>query len=248
MIYNIAICDDNPHACKCLSTSIQHLFQLHGQEINLHSYTDPYKLLQSTPLTTYHAFFLDIDMPALNGIMLAKKLMEITQTRELPLIYISSKEEMVYSALQTRPLRFVRKSHFRQEIDEAVTCIISYHNEKSENLFVAESSGKLISLPISQIEYIESIDKIQLIHIQDQMYEIHSRMQMLEEKLRSFGFLRVHKSYLVNYIHIFSIESKNVILDDDSRIPLSKHRIHDIKNEYMRLIQKQNKLYSSCSF
>ena len=49
-----------------------------------------------------------------------------------------------------------------------------------------------------------------------------------EELLAPAGFLRIHKSYLVNYRAIARIQKDHVLLTDGQRLPLSKHRYQDV--------------------
>lgn len=54
-----------------------------------------------------------------------------------------------------------------------------------------------------------------------------------EELLAPAGFLRIHKSYLVNYRAIARIQKDHVLLTDGQRLPLSKHRYQDVISRFM---------------
>ena len=53
------------------------------------------------------------------------------------------------------------------------------------------------------------------------------------ELLAPAGFLRIHKSYLVNYRAIARIQKDHVLLTDGQRLPLSKHRYQDVISRFM---------------
>ena len=56
------------------------------------------------------------------------------------------------------------------------------------------------------------------------------------------GFLRVHKSYLVNYRYIKSINAKSVVISNDDEIPISHGRKTEIQDNFMELLRKEEML------
>lgn len=48
------------------------------------------------------------------------------------------------------------------------------------------------------------------------------------------GFLKIHRSYLVNLQHISLIEKESVLLDQGSRVPMSRRRREEIKQQFQR--------------
>ena len=61
--------------------------------------------------------------------------------------------------------------------------------------------------------------------------ECYGSLSDFEKRLVPHNFVRTHKSYLVNCKYINSIEQKQVILDDNTVIPLSKYKIETVRNK-----------------
>ena len=61
-----------------------------------------------------------------------------------------------------------------------------------------------------------------------------------EEILADRGFLQPHRSYLVNYRYIFSIQKDHLLLDNHEKIPLSRKRVDMIKQQFLILSQGEN--------
>ena len=61
-------------------------------------------------------------------------------------------------------------------------------------------------------------------------FNIYGSLKKLEIEFTQFGFIRIHKNYLVNRRYIFSVDSKNVILTNKLSLPLSKMRRQNVKN------------------
>ena len=67
--------------------------------------------------------------------------------------------------------------------------------------------------------------------------ECYGNLSALEEQLSEFDFVRTHKSYLVNCQYIYSVQAKQIILDDKTEIPLSRYKAEDVKNRYKKYIR-----------
>ena len=55
-----------------------------------------------------------------------------------------------------------------------------------------------------------------------------------EKALSSYGFIRVHKSFIVNTRFIFSVERNNIILTDNSSLPVSRTKTEEIKQAMIK--------------
>lgn len=109
---------------------------------------------------------------------------------------------------------------------------------------IVEDREQITYIAIDTLIYIESIGKKQLAHIvgREQPIELRKQMQQPEGELTGRGFLRIHKGYLVNYRFIRKICEADVILSSDARLPVSRRRLTDIREEYMELMQAEGAL------
>jgi len=86
-----------------------------------------------------------------------------------------------------------------------------------------QSGGTVSRLPVGEILYIEASDKKLNIWTKRQCLSVYERISELEQKLGS-QFIRCHRSYLVNYTQIESVNFAEmvVILRNSERLPLSR--------------------------
>ncbi len=99
---------------------------------------------------------------------------------------------------------------------------------------VTFTSGKIIqTCYIDDILYIEA--DLKKVHIWTSTGEITLVMSIseVERLLMHEGFIKTHRSYLVNCIHICSIHMDEIILDNEQKIPVSKYRIKCVKEQYL---------------
>ena len=234
-MWKIAVCEDEREPCLYFGEKIEQAFRNRKCQVKMDLFCQPGKLLEQSRYNRWNVCFLDIEMPGIDGISLARELKQ--RDSYMDILFLSNREELVFQSLTVSPLRFIRKNCFAAEIYEAVDAILKIHRERQ--VLSLEIGGKLFSLPVNSVFYIESLGRMQIVHTEKENYEVYRKIGDFEQFLSQYGFLRTHKSYLVNYQYIYSIEQKSVFLDDGTEIPLSKHRISEIKQEYRRLIQRK---------
>ena len=103
-----------------------------------------------------------------------------------------------------------------------------------------EHSNAVYSINMNDILYIEVVGKYCEITTPEQTLTIRYKLSDLTEQLAGYGFLQPHRSYLVNCRSIFSIENTELVLDNGMRIPLSRKRIKEIKEQFMNFMRSES--------
>jgi len=97
---------------------------------------------------------------------------------------------------------------------------------KAKDYVLSLSSEKgTVQLRIQNILYVE-VFQHQTSFILDDGVQKFSGISITEaeQQLSSYGFFRCHRSYLINLHHIQKINYSSIIMDNNTEIPLSKHR------------------------
>lgn len=233
----LAICDDDVGILSVVSGAVASAFRKHNisAEVELFRRTRDLELRMKE--RDFGLLFLDIDMPGMDGITFAKKLRAGNCRTDI--IFVSSREDKVFDALRTNPGGFIRKSRFLEDVSAVVDLWVKNRPREERTKFVVQSREKTMTIPLDTILYIEGNDKVQLIHVanQSELVQVRRSMQELEEALAQSGFLRIHKGYLVNYKFIRRLENTEAVLTNGERVPLSRRRVQEIRNQYLELIQ-----------
>ena len=66
---------------------------------------------------------------------------------------------------------------------------------------------------------------------------INGTISSLEEQLRPDGFIRIHKSFLVNVSHIYNIFKDSVTMDNKEVLPMSKHKRREVNQEFLSYME-----------
>ncbi|MGD6816633.1 LytTR family transcriptional regulator DNA-binding domain-containing protein [Metabacillus sp. 84] len=109
---------------------------------------------------------------------------------------------------------------------------------KPNNVFkvTCKLADKTIFFSPDEIDFIESINSVSNLRIDDEYFPTDLTMNELEERLSKFGFFRCHRSYLVNLQRVselisYSKNSYTLILKGHPhvKLPLSRNRLEDMK-------------------
>ena len=241
--WNIAICDDEVSALNILSGALVNAFRSYDVEAIVETFSRPQMLLNRMKNCTFDLLFLDIEMPGMSGLKLADQLRK--DGKLLDIIFISNREELIFDALRFNPKGFIRKSRFFQDIDGVIKTYFTYRQEETvAKTIIVEDREQVIYIAIDTLMYIESVGKKQIAHIagKPQPTEMRKQMQQLETELTPYGFLRIHKGYLVNYRFIRKICETEAILTNDERLLVSRRRLSEIREKYMELMQSEGAL------
>ncbi|MCC8099973.1 MAG: LytTR family DNA-binding domain-containing protein [Clostridiales bacterium] len=236
MKLNIALCDDDHAALPIIAGAVESAFRAQGLEPKLHRFHSGSALLDQMEREQFQIVLLDIDMPELDGIQVGKKIRE--RDKEVQIIYVSECESRVFESFQVQPLGFVRKSNFFNDISAVVQLYLQTCANRSKAVYVELPAGNTpLILRCDQIRYIEGSRNEQLVYTtqRTEPYRIKSTMNQLELQLKSYGFLRIHKGYLVNHTAIQRISYTQVILLDGLALPVGRSKLEEVKQAYLAL-------------
>lgn len=235
---HIALCDDDKNAVPVIAGAARSAFQSRGFDVRLDCFSAGRELLAALEKCPYDLVLLDIDMPELDGIEVGKRVKAYDHA--IPVVFVSECEDRVFESFSVQPLGFVRKSNFLNDIAAVVELYEKYREmtQSAEHVeFSAQTS--LISLKIAHIRYMEGSRNYQLVFLMDEEkpIEIKMTMEKLEEKMKPYGFIRIHKGYLVNYRFIRRIRSRSVELDDGRTLPIGRDRLDNVRERYLALMK-----------
>lgn len=91
------------------------------------------------------------------------------------------------------------------ELDSRTQRIISLIRSFDKSIKCREESAERF-IGVSEIYYIESVDKRTFIYTNDSFFQTEQRLYQLEQELATLGFVRVSKSCIVNINSLKSIK------------------------------------------
>ncbi|MBR5997125.1 MAG: response regulator transcription factor [Bacilli bacterium] len=237
----IAILDDDKTALMISTSAVEAFLKEKNAEYRLFSFSNPLNFLASAKEEKFDLSFLDIDMPEMNGLSVANELAAISKYGQI--IFLSQREDLVFECLKFHPFGFIRKSKLIDDFSLMMNQFFQTvaNNESNETKIDFFDKTKTYSFKIKDIVYIEGDRNYQKVVLKDKSSQnIRVPLGTLEEKLREYGFLRIHKGYLLNYLYIRSIENEEVYLTTGTSLPMAKKRKEEIMKQYLAISRKNS--------
>lgn len=169
--------------------------------------------------TRIDLLFLDVKMPAVNGLDLIK-----TLKNPPAVIFTTAFSEYAAESYDLNAVDYLLKpityDRFCKSIDKLNKIKpVSVAQEKDYTYFKTE--GQLIKVKHTDILYVQSIKDYILIYTVKNNLIVHMTMKYLVELLPLNSFLRIHRSYLVNRFHLQTI-GKNQVVISGLQIPVGE--------------------------
>ena len=230
-----AICEDELRALNTVKDNIEYGMEKLSIDCSIKAFSSPKELNELVESgEKIDLFFLDIEMPGMNGIDLSKKIRFFLP--DSLIVFISNKEELVFQTFEVRPFRFIRKNHFKEELPAVLKDIKKELSlEKGPVITIKEPGDKIISLQLDDILYIEAMRKECLIHRKTDSIMCKYKFSDFLELLSPYSFVQTHRSYMVNCKYIFRINSDNLLLDNEEEIPLGRTHRDAVKTGFMNI-------------
>ncbi|MFK5855449.1 MAG: response regulator [Bacteroidota bacterium] len=195
--------------------------------------------------------FLDVEMDDMTGFDMLTRLDDISfQT-----IFITSHSHYAIKAIRFNALDYLLKPINERDLARAIKrhssksilpenknhvhkALINLQTKKVEDqtLFLYTQQG-LLRLALKRITKIESDRNYSYIHLSNNTKVLSSKtLGYFEDILTEKGFLRCHRSFLVNHFHIKTIRNQDsFLLQDNSTVPISRRRKSEVKSWFLSL-------------
>lgn len=102
---------------------------------------------------------------------------------------------------------------------------------KEEPFLSIKIGNKITPVPLSNIVWIQADDYCVRIHTTDRFYTLRKSLKALEEQLKHYRFIRIHRGALLNlqYVDQINFESSTIRLQNDRELPISRSGIKILK-------------------
>ncbi|MBN8876451.1 MAG: response regulator transcription factor [Sphingobacteriales bacterium] len=218
MLKCIAI-DDEPPALELIREYVARFPQLQLVQ----TFDDAVSGAEYLRQTAADLLFLDINMPDITGLDLARAL----QARPM-IIFTTAYKKFAFEGFELDAIDYLLKPISFDRFSKAVNKAIEYNEYKNkpaeaetDHLFVY-SEYRMLKIPLSEIDYIESLEDYIKIHL-NQAKPILTLMTLkgVLEKLPPGKFSRIHRSYVVASGKVVAIQNRKVKLGSGVELPIS---------------------------
>lgn len=173
--------------------------------------------------------FLDISMPVMNGVELARTLSQDFPT--LKIIFTTAYDQYALEAFDVNATDYLLKPIRQERLNKALSKLLS-PRAKDEFITVRERDT-VRKVLLKNILYLHSDQKYVEIHLQDKTLLSSESLKDLETRFPQH-FLRIHRSTLVNRRHFYGIEQDDgqciaLLRDSDAKPQISRRHQTDAR-------------------
>ncbi len=232
----IIICDDDRQVCTSLATMIDQFYELPHRIKLVYSWNALRDEVLAISPGEADIVFMDIQLGADNGILVSRQLREWYP--RIRFIYITGYIQFSEAIFHGFPTAFlvkpIKTATLLYALEKATAELDAIDNAV---LSLKARSGELLSIPLREIRYMESLGRLVLIHTDNGPVECYRRLAELERQL-SEQFVRCHQSFLVNLGHVKQIQELNLLLFTGETVPVSRGRLKTTREQLIRYAGK----------
>ena len=236
------IVDDEPSAVNTLRLMLERYIP----EITmLRSTNDPQEALPLIKSIQPDLLFLDIQMPVLNGFELLKRIPGFS----FEIIFTTAHDQYAIQAIRFSALDYLLKPIDADELRAAFDKFMSRNNLKTgnqtlyqnlmHNISVTDKKDFKLAVPTIDGTFFYFPDEIirlegesnytRLFFIGKKPMLVSKTLKEYEELLAEHGFIRVHKSHLINKKHVVNYTNDGqLVLADQSKVEVSRRRKEEV--------------------
>ena len=214
--YKIAICDDSAADIEYIQTLVREWAGEKSVRIKGFSSAEAF-LFHYEEEKDFDILLLDIEMAAMDGVSLAKRIRR--DNEGVQIVFITGYSDYIADGYDVAALHYllkpVKKEQFFQVLDRAAEKV-----KKNEKELLLKTPEGTVVMPVGEIRYLEVQQNYVTLHGKTDV-TIKRTLGEFEKELDE-RFFRLGRSYMVNLNFVRRISRTEVLLSDGSRIPLPR--------------------------
>jgi two-component system response regulator LytT len=196
-------------------------------------------LADSEPLD---AVFLDIRMPGLDGLDIARVLSRFARPPQI--VFVTAHDDFAVDAFELKAVDYLLKPVRRERVAEAVRRVSeavgtggSQAQGTQDETIPVELAGVTRFIRRADVRYVEAQGDYARLHTAGASHLVRIPLSTLEEQWREAGFVRVHRRHLVALAHIdeLRMESGRVsVRIGEAVIAVSRRHSSELRDRLVR--------------
>ncbi|HAH94918.1 MAG TPA: hypothetical protein DCM01_14385 [Dielma fastidiosa] len=225
----IAICDDDVKVLAALKDYLHCYAKEKNMQLNVILFQNGIELLKHD-IKNIDMIFLDVEMPEINGIELARQIRQVNT--QVMILFVTNYIQYALQGYEVQAFRYLIKPINQAEFNQTVTKALDQIWHQQNAYLAVKTRFETIRVRIDTIYYVETEKGHVMIHTEDEIIECYSTMEKIETVLREEGFFRCHNAFLVALKAVKKVQLNDIVLNNGTVIALSKNRKKQFKQVY----------------
>ncbi len=236
-IIKVILVDDEPLARKLIRGFLQSdpRFEL------LAECGDGFEAIKSIKQHKPDLVFLDVQMPRLSGFEVLELLEEAPQ-----IIFTTAFDEYAIQAFEAGAIDYLLKPISPERFEKAIQRLLTQNsstkaspptlnaNWSGAQRIVVKNGADVRIIPLNELMYLESMDDYVKLHTEKERHLKKQPLQQFEDQLHTNGFVRIHRTILLNTAYLQKIEPMGkdqhiALLRNGQQLPISRQGYQRLK-------------------
>ena len=234
----IALCDDNKEDMLQLHQKIIEWYRENSknQSVSITEYSDSVYLSSVIDAGDSHdVFFLDVEMPKVDGFQLADKI-----RNKLPaaiIVFLTSHSELAPDGYKFRALRYVSKLVLSQKLPEALEAVQKEFSALESGYLVVPHYTDALRIPYNEILYVQHILRSSQIYtLRQGVIKDNRGLKTIYSVIGDKRFIYIDRSTFVNIDFIRELKGNEIILRTGESLAISRPMLANVKETIVRAI------------
>ena len=232
----IAICDDDRQELSHILSLLDSYQAQQHVTFTICPFHDSRKLADTLSETQYDLYLLDIIMPEITGMELAKEIRSFDKAADI--IFLTTSPEYAVESYTVKATNYLMKpivpDRFYQSLDE----IRKKRDQEQGRSLVLKSNIGVHKILLNQLMYVEAQGRKVLYYLAngEEIVCTDRFSPVCDQLLQYPEFILVHRSFLVNMNYIRRIDGKDFLLTNGIRIPIRTNGRAEVVQRYNRFL------------
>lgn len=230
----IAVCEDELFWRTQLENMVRRWAAERKSELSLSCFKDGesfwFAFLQEKD---WDLLFLDIELGQENGMELAERIRQ--ENEDVTIIFITGYADYMARGYDVGAMQYLLKPVEECRLYGCLDRVEKKRCREEKKLMFTTADQVRISIAPSRIWYMEAVGHNCRMDMQKECLELRMSFTAAMEALREEpGFMRCHRSYLVNLKYVREIRRSGITLDDGRRLPVSRSAYPEASEAFIR--------------
>lgn len=201
----------------------------------LHTYLDRYAAETQTPISAeefdcgdaflekyrpeYDVLFFDVDMPGTDGLETARRLRCVDE--QVNIIFVTNMAQYAICGYEVEALDYILKPLSYYDFALKLQKAMRRSMRRTSHALSVDTPEGICRVQTRDICYIEVLGHYLIYHTEDREIRARGRMEEVAQALEPYGFVRIHKSYLIN-LHYLQVLKPTMVTLPTASLPVGR--------------------------